>query len=194
MNYYSTLGLVPFTVNLLDGVISDWRGVPYAGYQSPLMWQFWGFPTRQRQVEDFLLASQAAYANENPSNQFGPFAPVFSWAYWDNGDFLANGLNDFGWNGPDPNTAWAPYAFRALESAAHTWLNDRLNTRLQQIVMQFLRYLDDDYLSRNSIAPITDFPETLAGQANYAEPHAAALIGRTALYANLSGGRSGCYI
>ncbi|EKU98050.1 hypothetical protein Lepto7375DRAFT_7309 [Leptolyngbya sp. PCC 7375] len=181
-------GVVPFTVNLLNGVISDWRGIPYAGYQSPLMWQLWGLPNRQRQVEDFLLAAQAAYANKNPSNLFGSFAPVFSWSYWDNGDFLANGLNDFGWNGPDPNTAWAPYAFRVLEANAHAWKNDRLNTRLKQITMQFLRFLDDDYLERNSKAPITDFPEDVRGQANYAEPHAASLIGRTALYANLAGG------
>ena len=181
-------GVVPFTVNLLNGVISDWRGIPYAGYQSPYMWQQWGYPARQRQVEDFLLAAQAAYSTKNPSNQFGSFAPVFSWTYWDNGDFLANGINDFGWNGPDPNTAWAPYAFRVLESAAHAWFNDRLNTRLKQIVMQFLRYLDDDYLARESIAPITDFPADTAGRANYAEPHAASLIGRAALYANLAGG------
>ena len=152
------------------------------------MWQQWGYPARQRQVEDFLLAAQAAYSTKNPSNQFGSFAPVFSWTYWDNGDFLANGINDFGWNGPDPNTAWAPYAFRVLESAAHAWFNDRLNTRLKQIVMQFLRYLDDDYLARESIAPITDFPADTAGRANYAEPHAASLIGRAALYANLAGG------
>lgn len=183
-------GVVPFTVNLLNGAISDWRGVPYAGYQSPLMWQFWGYPDRQLQVEQFLLDAQAAYSNKNPSQRFGPFAPVFSWSYWDNGDFLANGLNDFGWSGPDPNTAWAPYSLRALESTAHTWLNDRNNIRLQQIVMQFLRYLDDDYLFRNAISPITDFPETLGGQANYNEPHAAALIGRAALYANLAGGSS----
>lgn len=181
-------GVVPFTVNLLNGEISDWRGIPYAGYQSPYMWQQWGLLTRQVQVEEFLLAAQAAYANQVPGGKFGPFAPVFSWSYWDNGDFLANGLNGFGWNGPDPNTAWAPYALRAVESAAHTWYGDKLNGRLKQITMQFLRYLDDDYLARGNYSPITDFPPDTQGQANYEEPHAAALIGRTALYANLSGG------
>ena len=181
-------GVVPFTVNLLNGVISDWRGIPYVGYQSPYMWQQWGYPTRQHQVEDFLLAAQAAWSNKVTGTEFGPFAPVFSWTYWDNGDFTANGINDFGWNGPDPNTNWAPYAYRVLESAAHTWVAEPNNTRLKQIVMQFLRYLDDDYLARGSIAPITDFPENLPGEANYAEPHSASLIGRSALYANLAGG------
>ena len=181
-------GVVPFTVNLLNGVISDWRGIPYAGYQSPYMWQQWGLPDRQLQVEEFLLAAQAAWSNKVPTTSFGPPAPVFSWTYWDNGDFLANGINDFGWNGPDPNTAWAPYTYRVMESAAHTWFKEPNNTRLQQIVMQFLKYLDNDYLDRQSGAPITDFPENAEGEANYAEPHAASLIGRTALYANLSGG------
>lgn len=181
-------GVVPFTVNLLNGEISDWRGIPYAGYQSPYMWQQWGLPARQLQVEEFLLAAQSAYANQVPGGKFGPFAPVFSWSYWDNGDFLANGLNGFGWNGPDPNTAWAPYALRVAESAAHTWFGDKLNQRLKQIVMQFIRYLDDDYLARGSYSPITDFPPDGQGEANYAEPHAASLIGRTALYANLAGG------
>ena len=181
-------GVVPFTVNLLNGAISDWRGIPYSGYQSPYMWQIWGYPARQQQVENFLLAAQAGWSNAVPGENHGPYAPVFSWSYWDNGDFLANGLNQFGWNGPDPNTQWAPYSYRVLEASAHAWVNDSSNLKLSQIVMQFLRYLDDDFISRNSIAPITDFPENAEGQANYSEPHSSALIGRAALYANLAGG------
>ena len=181
-------GVVPFTVNVLNGIISDWRGIPYAGYQSPWMWFKWGYPNRQAQVEEFLLDAQAAYSTQVPGELFGPFAPVFSWAYWDNGDFLANGLNQFGWNGPDPNTAWAPYAYRALEASAHTWYLESTNINLQQIVMQFLSYLDDRYIANRDDDPITDFPPNEIGEVNYKEPHAAALIGRTALYANLAGG------
>lgn len=189
-NTFDTLnynpGVVPFTVNLLNGGIDAWRGIPLAGYQDPGFWRSIGYEDRCVQATQFLKDAQDAYTAQSQLGIVGPFAPAYSWAYWDNGDYLANGLNQFGWSAPDPNTRWAPYSYRALVGVAEALRLDPGDQLAKTVTMRFLTYLDENLSRRNSIKPLTDFPPVVEGQQNYNEPHSAALILRAALYANLA--------
>lgn len=181
-------GVVPFTVNSIDNVIDAWRGIPLTGYQSPYHWLKWGYTAYLNQCLDYLEAAQADYAQQNENNTTGPWTPAFSWAYWDNGDFLANGINGFGWSSPDPNTMWEGYMHRTVEAIAKAWMLEPTNQRLSRLTMKFLGWIDSFYFKRNSVQPPTNYREFVDPTVEYHCPHAAALIGRAALYANLAGG------
>lgn len=176
---------VPFTVNILNGTIDAWRGLPFTAYQSSFSWRHWGYQDRANQILDFLVESQAAYASSTGIT--GGFAPVFKWGYWDGSDYFG-GLNTFSWDGSDPNSRWGQYGHRTVEDAAKYWNSDRSNQKARQIVMNYLNMVDRLYLQGNTNMPITDFPEGTPPQANYHDPGASGLIGRAAIYANLAGG------
>jgi phage-related protein len=178
-------GVVPFTVNILNGAIDAWRGVPFTAYQDPHFWRKWGYQDRAQQVLDFFRESQNAYAQS--TGVTGGFAPVFKWGYWDSSDFFGS-LNSFGWDGADPNSRWGQYGHRALEVAAKYWESDRSNTQAREITMKYLNMVDRLYLQNNTNMAITDFPQGSPPQTNYHDPGASALIGRAAVYANLAGG------
>jgi phage-related protein len=178
-------GVVPFTVNIVNGVVDAWRGLPYMGYQDPELWFKWGLTDRCQQVLDCLDAAQDAYAAS--TGVVGAFAPVFKWGYWDGGDYLG-GLNTFSWSGADPNTSWGQYFYRPLEATAKYWSQNPGDRKADQIVMRGLAMLDAHYLKNNTSVPFTDFPQGAPPFAGYNDPAASALIGRAAVYANLAGG------
>jgi hypothetical protein len=113
---------------------------------------------------------------------------LFSWGYWDASDYLANGLNQFGWAGADPNTSWGQYGYRPLEATAKTWYKNPRNTKAREIVMRFLSMMDSHYIRNNTNMPFTDFKPAAPPFVGYHDPAASALIGRAAIYANLAGG------
>jgi hypothetical protein len=96
-------------------------------------------------------------------------------------------LNIFSWKGADPNTNWFPYAARVMESTARYVYANPNDQKAKALITQYLQFLLDDYNYRGSIAPLTDIVPESRPQSNYNEPHAAALIGRCALWANLAG-------
>lgn len=178
-------GVVPFTVNILSGTVDAWRGVPFVAYQDPHFWRKYGYQDRAQQVLDFMQEAQATYAASTGIT--GGFAPVFKWGYWDASDFFG-GLNTFSWDGADPNSRWGNYGHRSVEVVAKYWESDRGNSQARQITMNYLSMIDRFYLQNNTNMGITDFPEGVPPQANYHDPSASALIGRAAIYANISGG------
>ena len=181
-------GVVPFTVNSVDSIIEGFRGTPYSGYQSPSIWTQLGYPDRRRQVFQFLSDAQDAYAKQQVKNQIGLFAPVFNWASWDSLAVSQDEINQFSFNGIDPNTQWSPYHFRVFADAAHAFFLNSSDSLAEKVVMRCAGYLNNNYYARNSLMAITDIPPIVEPQANYPEPHAAALILRGALFANLAGG------
>lgn len=178
-------GVVAFTVNTIGAAIDAWRGSFYAGYQlgCPQYYQ-WGETERLTNTLQFLKDSQDEYTKQSQSNLVASFMPNFLPAYWDSG--LIGEANSWTFDGADPNTAWGPYSFRTLASVAEYWSLNKRDRTAQLIVMRFLGWLDRWY-SANPMPP-TDFPPIVDPQSNYPEPHAAALIARAALYANLAGG------
>ena len=124
-----TKGLIPFSNNYTVGAsqIGSWHGMPYPGYQSPMMYSL-GFneddDTYLNNVVDFLYDSQQYYYN-----LFGELGPGASAYYWDRWDSLAYAYteHDDGTTegGPDTFTmyhwgdghAWDTYQCRAFNWA-----------------------------------------------------------------------------
>jgi phage-related protein len=181
-------GAVPFTVNQVGGSIDAWRGSLYVGYQNPATWLKWGLSDRAITVLDCLSDSQSDYGRRRPGGATGLFSPVFYWPVWSEGVF--GEYNTWGWDGPDPNTEWGQYAYRALEATAKAWYLGRSNPAIarpaQRIAMNALRYLDK--FIRTNGKPPTNITKNAAPQALYDDPAAAALIMRAAIWANLAGG------
>lgn len=186
-------GVVPFTINVLSngigGFVKDsWGGAPYAGYQSPYHWQLWGYPDRANQALQFLSDSQDAYQKQSGIGLKAPFMQVFLWKYWDTADFRTYGSmgDEWSWNGADPNTSWANYCYRPIESVArYLQLNPQSNIA-RKILTYFFQWMQQFLISSGGMPP-TDILPVVTPQANYQEPHAAALIMRAALYANVAG-------
>lgn len=182
-------GVVPFTTNTINKNTDSWRGVPYAGYQDSAVFFLLNQQTEVNNVLDFAVASQKAY--QESTGLLGPFCPVYSWAYWDSGDYAIDGVNSWGWLGADPNTHWEGYQYRFLEALAKHWYFDKRNNKCRLIVLNFLNFLDSHYLKNNTNRPPTDYPEAQYPSTLYDTPHGAALILRAAIYANLAGGNPG---
>lgn len=190
-------GVVSFTVNTIEtapgsGVRKkdSWGGPPYTGYQDPYHWQVWGYPQRASQVVTFIKDAQAAYTRQSAAKLRGLVSPVFLWAYWDSADFkiYSNGqINVFTFSGPDPNTRWGPYTYRAMEALARYLLANPNDQTARGILTAFFRFILNFYKASGSNRAITDIPPVVNPQVNYREPHASALICRAALYANVAG-------
>jgi hypothetical protein len=186
-------GAVPFTVNSIGGAIDAWRGSLYVGYQNPATWIKWGRLDYASTVLACLSDSQSDYGRRKPGGATGLFSPVFYWPIWSEGTF--GKFNSWGWDGPDPNTEWGQYAYRALEASAKAWYLGRGNSTIarpaQRITMNALRYLDKFIRANPSGRPPTNITKNAAPQDLYHDPAAAALIMRAAIWANLAGGDRG---
>lgn len=190
-------GVVSFTVNTIETapgsgirVKDSWGGPPYTGYQDPYHWYVWGETSRANQVVTFIKDAQAAYTRQSAARLRGLVAPVFLWAYWDSADFRIYGngqVNVFVFSGPDPNTRWGPYTYRAMEALARYLLVNPNDQTARGILTAFFRFILNFYKASGSNRAITDIPPTVNPQVNYREPHASALICRAALYANCAG-------
>ena len=190
-------GVVSFTVNTIETAPGSgirrkdsWGGPPYTGYQDPYHWQVWGYPQRAAQVVTFIKDAQNAYTRQSAAKLRGLVSPVFLWAYWDSADFkiYADGqINVFTFSGPDPNTRWSPYTYRAFEALARYLLANPSDQTARGILTAFFRFILNFYKSSGSNRAITDIPPVVNPQVNYREPHASALICRAALYANVAG-------
>jgi hypothetical protein len=190
-------GVVSFTVNTIETapgsgirVKDSWGGPPYTGYQDAYHWYVWGYPQRSSQVVTFIKDAQNAYTRQSAAKIRGLVAPVFLWAYWDSADFKIysdNQINVFTFSGPDPNTRWAPYTYRAMEALARYLFANPNDQTARGVLTAFFRFILNYYKASGSNRAITDIPPVVNPQVNYREPHASALICRAALYANVAG-------
>jgi len=179
---------VPFTVNTTNGVVEAWRGTLLAGYESPSTYLKWGELGLAAQILTCLSDSQAAYSMQATARGYdGPFAPAYLWNLWSE-NVYGKQLDKWGWDAPDPNTEWAQYGYRALDSTAELWFMDKQNVLARTIVMRFIGFLDKTYRQNNSGQPPTNFKPQVAPSILYHDPAAAALIMRSAIHANLAGG------
>lgn len=186
-------GVVPFTANMIRDAnnnyqIDSWRGMEaWVAYQSAEMWNKWGYSDRAQQVITLMADSQQAYARQNINNTFGPFAPAFRWPSWESG--VGQDYNTWVWkNTIDPNSSWGGYNHRSLLAAAEHWKSNTKDIRASSIVMGFLGFIDKFYRSRGNNLPPSDYPEYVDPQHNYLSIQESALIARSALFANISGG------
>ena len=180
--------IVPFTINVLQGDIIDWRGVPGAGYQAPDLWPEIGGTDAAAGMmahAEFLRDAQDAW--EADQSFRGPFAHAYVWDRFDAEDFgEASGTWIYDWH--DPNSRWGGYQYRPLDAAARAIAKtqgdsdfDAARALCIDVVADFLDWLDGHWTSAAS-GPPTDFrPEGI--DSDYDEPHFAAIILRTCAYA-----------
>lgn len=208
-------GVTPFTVDLVNGTLKQWRGSPYVGYQGGEPWvdiaARTADPDERKKYIDcivtlcrFYKAAQDHYRDTSGDAQ-GPFTPVFLWPSWE--DIRSESPSgEFSWTGADPNTGWGGYMARAyyelakmLYFAKKAGLWGHLPSYAPSVLMDALRHWRNFMVSHNN-RPISTFFHSKTKAANgtynvsptddYDEPHAMSLVVRAAMYANLTLGES----
>ncbi len=104
-----------------------WMGPAYTGYQVPAAFYRRSMPTIAEAQALFLKAGQDEYASRY-GVAAGPFMPVYLVNSPENKDYGT--LDTWTWNGPDPNTNWAGFQYRALAGLAHYyWLSGSVTAK-----------------------------------------------------------------
>ena len=116
-------GVVPFSNIYAAGAqqIGSWRGMPYPGYQYPMVYAIHSdnsrYATWMRNQVAFLRDSQLAYAQQVP--EVGPGCAAYVWDRWDSHPYgKADTWVTTHWGDGKP---WAGYQPRAYQGAARAW-------------------------------------------------------------------------
>ena len=186
--------VVPFTVNLLEGEIIDWRGSPGTGYQGPDLWGWLGEPQGAKVQCDFLRDAQLQWQTD--FGELGPFAHCYVWDRPDKSEFGDPDPDIWIYTWHDPNSSWGGYQYRPLEATARLLFErgsdpvyaDATSTAAA-IVRDYLIWLDEigwPSLAGPNAGPPTDFKAT-GVERRYEEPHMGAYVMRAALWGLASG-------
>ncbi|GEM_PF-2669138 len=170
--------IATFTLDTFHNVVDAWRGTPYVGYQAPYFWLDCDEEDRLEENLRFMEDAQNEY--ERITGNSGFFAPVFIWDRWDSREY--GEPNTFTWEGPDPNTFWGGYQYRAVETAARTWYSSPDNDQAKKITMKFLNAINDLWNS-GEMQIFTTFSEDGRISSYGEEPHMVSLLMRAAYYA-----------
>ncbi|MEJ5360209.1 MAG: glycoside hydrolase family 48 protein [Desulfobacterales bacterium] len=95
-----------------------WRGPMYSGYQCPPAWELAGEHEIAAKLMAFLRKAQEVYAERYAADP-GPFMPVWVPLAQENPAEYGGEVRTWGWAGPDVNTNWAGFQYRALAASAH---------------------------------------------------------------------------
>lgn len=174
--------VAPFTINTINHKLDDWRGTPYVGYQCPWIWAELDDQAGVNTVLEFMRESQYAYQRITQKEDWF-FCQVFIWDRWDSKQY--GDPNTFTWSGPDPNTNWAGFQYRAIETVARTLYMQPLNSDAQLILESFFNSLEKFWNIEEGLIP-TSFDENGDVKSEYKDPHGLALILRSAIFAYLS--------
>ena len=175
----------PFTCNILDGVVSAFRGRPYVGYQAPDYYADIG-SDKLDGILDMFLDSQRAYSKQLSSGKYHFFAQVYNWNYWDGGDFEDQNIGSFGWDGNDPNSRWEGYSGRAILSVARALYLQTDNVKARDCTSRYLKSLDRWFFANPNKMP-TDFIPVGDPVSFYTTVYYPAKLLQAAIYANLAG-------
>jgi hypothetical protein len=133
-----------------------------------------------------LADSQDAYQTQLAVS--GPFAPVYCLETWD-GTQYGTGWT---WNGPDPNTFWGGYQYRAFAAVADYWQRvvtlGGTSSAAAGIANRFLTWLDNWLTANPSVPGIPDtFSSSAAPSYTYPEPHMIAVAVKGAVWCGRAG-------
>lgn len=170
----------PFTMNTVNGVINSWRGTPYIGYQCPWFWQDIGDEEGINTNLRFLKDAQKEYSTRL-KNGYNFFMPCFIWDRWDSLEY--GEPNTFSFNGPDPNTNWGGYQYRAIANVALALMNEPENKIAKSIVYNFFVSLNKIWKTGNEQPPTTFNSDGSITTQEGLDLHGVALILRAAIYA-----------
>lgn len=115
-------GLIPFSNIYQEGteVMGAWHGMPYPGYQAPLIFMFYDSGIDQLRLDNsinFLYDSQEWYTSQFGIS--GPGASAYIWDRWDNYKYGSpDTWTMYHWGDSD---AWSGYQPRAFYWACRSW-------------------------------------------------------------------------
>lgn len=209
-----TPGSIPFTINTLNGFLQGFRGKQwYLAYQSAYSLAKWGYKNYAKNVVKLISDGQDSYALQSNTNLKGLLHQVFlpydveNIPYLDKLKIFQNVLsfpipfifdfpqevateaykfNEFSWKGLDPNTRWGAYCFRAYEDLSRYYLENQGDIKARKVLETYINFAYT-YYTDNPTLQITDIVPKTEPEANYPEPHMAAIEGLTFIYANLAG-------
>lgn len=162
------------------GTGSNFQGPFYMGYQNPTPYfiqHVLGNLTAMDKAEvmvNLMGDSQTAYTTS--TGVTGPYAPVYLTKAWDSAIFGT--VNTFGWSGPDPNTFWGGFQYRAFSNVADFWQRSVLYgvihsavTKARTSAVTFLTWLDT-WLTNNpaELSVPTAFYEATDPSVPYSDP------------------------
>lgn len=182
---YKTPGLVPFSRTVESGNLTDSViGLPHISYQDPYTLQIWADNEKLNNILDFLENSKNNYGKV--LGESGPFTPAYNWSDAQNKINLED-INTFIFNTNDFLATSGEYQAETLLRLAKSWFLKKSDSRLKELVMGWLQWADQKYTSRAGLIPPINFAsDNLAAGGD--NPGVQALIGESALLANLSGG------
>lgn len=162
LNY--TPGTIPFS-NIYNnesasGQFDGWHGMPYPGYQHPLIWI--DNPgdiadVKLNNMVNFLYDSQQWFYRNY--GKLGPGASAYIWDRWDNYKYgTPNTFTMYHWG---DGHAWAGYQPRAYFSAARAWYELVIKgyavpPKLKTYVENWTKFLFDTMKANGGVSP-TDF-------------------------------------
>jgi hypothetical protein len=167
---------------------APFQGPLYVGYQSPVPYVLNGDYTKALEMLTCMRDAQLTYTDILQTRAGvtiqGPFAPVYLHPIWDCAQYVSvdNPLNQFGWAGPDPNTFWGGFQYRAFYNVADYWqrcvaggVSNGTVPLAVTICQSFIDWLEQWLLDNPSSIniPISFYPDS-APYTNYSDTHTTA--------------------
>lgn len=176
---YDGAGVALFSLEYNILGLTGWRGPSYAGYQVPNPWVYHNLPDA---VECLVFLRDAQLEYQKRYGVIGPFMPVFYRNLEENAQYGTIGT--FGWDGPDPNTNWAGWQFRAISAVGEAYYSifkttGQKDEEAKFILKSFLNWVSQ-YLEDNDALP-SDFRTDGTVETNYTSPDFWCLLGRACL-------------
>ena len=175
---YPNAGAPTFSLEYTELGLMGWRAGTYSGYTNPYCWL--GSSINMDSALQFLYDSQIEY--ERMFDKKGPFVPQYLRNLGENKVY--GNLGTWTWTGPDPNTNWAGFQYRALASVADTYFKKDLISANQigfcsQILNKWTSFLY--YSLKTGLDIPSDFKADGNIETNYISPDFYALVGRAML-------------
>ncbi|HHL40889.1 MAG TPA: hypothetical protein ENJ37_10320 [Deltaproteobacteria bacterium] len=179
-------GLPYFSYQWNETGAMNWRGPSYAGYQVPAAYYRMGHADVASRMAAFLRSSQDEYASRYSAAK-GPFMPVHTRGLAENADY--DTPNTWTWNGPDTNTHWAGFQYRALSQLAHYYYLSG-DATAKAVLDNWMAWLDGRIIGdplypgdpRGYLPPTTFVKDSGSYSYDYFSPDLHALIVQACIY------------
>ena len=170
---------------------ANFQGPYYIGYQNPCPYIDSAEWTKAEGMIDLMVGAQAAYTLS--TGDTGPYAPVYFPMTWDS--VMFGTANTYGWTGPDPNTFWGGFQYRAFMSLSDFWsrcsaagISNNAVTKAAASCNSFLGWLDTWLTDHpGDVCVPTAFNIGTLATVPYSDPHMIANALKGAIYCYKAG-------
>lgn len=170
---------------------ANFQGPYYMGYQNPVPFIGANDYTSAEIMMNMMIAAQTAY--HSSTGVTGPVAPVYIPLTWDS--IMFGAANTFCWTGPDPNTFWGGFQYRAFAAVADFWqlcvlapVTNGAVTKAATFTNSFLTWMDDWLVANPTEIMIpSTFNEAVEPTVVYSDPQMISLALKGAIFAKKAG-------